>query len=812
MISRRGLTMSSRGARSCGPTLLFSLSATLLAASLLLVPSSFASTGSGDAWSKFRGPDAEGLALDGLLPDGEFGLTIEWSQEIGSAYSGVSGAEGRLYTLLARGDLDLVVAFDAETGKELWAYEIGPRYVGHDGSDDGPLSTPAVVDGTVYSVGAQGQVVALDAETGVRRWLFELTEQNSSVPFYGYTTSPVLNRDSLFLATGGEGRSVTALDRHTGAVRWTSGSDAVEYQTPTLMRLGGREAVLLAGAQWLLAFDASTGEELWQLRHAEGNEAEQSSHVTPVADGRFLVNYDRGARLYRADAESVEEVWRTRAFANSLTLPVVVGDSIFGFTRSILTSVDVGTGEIQWRSREPGGQGLTRVDDKLAIINSEGALVLADADSAGYRELTRIAAFDTTSTHSPSFIDGSFLVRNLETMVSIRADVTAAPRTVTDQITERTRGSFGDWISEIEGISSGRRQAAVDRRLGEGFTSPIFEGTDGDRSLAHFVWRGQAGDVGLGGPVVGGQEVGFERVEGTDLFFKTLELVPAAQYDYTLSFDYGEPTPDPNNAFTVDQGFAALSEVRMPDWPAAPHLAEPGPDAPRGTVDSFPFRSLALGNTRQIQVWRPPNYGANSETTYPLMVVHHGDNQVRGSLMTNTLDNLVGRSVAPVVAVFVPRAAGPEYGGPETDRYNRFVVDELIPHLRKHYQLTTNGFATIGPGSAAVAALHLAMTNADLFSKVAAQSYYPLPATERSFALLEGDGQKPEQAFVIYSNRDYEDTPLGGGAKEASQELVERLRAAGVETQEMVTEYSPSWSGWRGQHDDILRAFFPLEE
>ena len=92
-------------------------------------------------------------------------------------------------------------------------------------------------------------------------------------------------------------------------------------------------------------------------------------------------------------------------------------------------------------------------------------------------------------------------------------------------------------------------------------------------------------------------------------------------------------------------------------------LAGSAEDTPRGELDTFQFRSEVLDNARQIQVWRPPGYGSDPEIRYPVLVVNHGDNLLRGGLMRNTLDNLVGKKVAPLVAVFVPRASGPEYGG-----------------------------------------------------------------------------------------------------------------------------------------------------
>ena len=62
-------------------------------------------------------------------------------------------------------------------------------------------------------------------------------------------------------------------------------------------------------------------------------------------------------------------------------------------------------------------------------------------------------------------------------------------------------------------------------------TTPIIEG-DG---IVHFVWRGDAEDVGLSGdPIPEGDELGLHRVEGTNLFFRSLELDPESHVHVQL--------------------------------------------------------------------------------------------------------------------------------------------------------------------------------------------------------------------------------------------------------------------------------------
>ena len=208
-------------------------------------------------------------------------------------------------------------------------------------------------------------------------------------------------------------------------------------------------------------------------------------------------------------------------------------------------------------------------------------------------------------------------------------------------------------------------------------------------------------------------------------------------------------------------------------------------------------------------MWRPADYGRDPDARYPVLVVNHGDNLLRGGLMQNSLDNLVGTSVAPLIAVFVPRTSPPEYGGPSADDYTRFLVEELLPHIDRHYLTDPDHRAIMGPGSAGVAAVFAAFSRPDVFQKAAAQSFYPIePAQDRLPTMIADAGAKPELIYVVWSRRDYD---LGDGrrADDASRELIGQLREANVEVIEQISDYSPGWGGWRGQDDEILAALFP---
>jgi enterochelin esterase-like enzyme/outer membrane protein assembly factor BamB len=762
-----------------------------------------------EARSEFRGQivGAGGPSLD--LPESEFGLSLLWSRELGSGYSNISIAGGRAVTMFTAGESDVLAALDPATGEELWRVDLGDKYAGHDGSDDGPLSTPAIVGDRVFALSPRGRLLALSFADGSEIWRHDLDEQSSTPPFYGYTSSPITFGDLVFIATGGDGHAVTAFDQATGTVRWAAGNDSVSYQTPTVFELGGRPTLVAATDHLILGLDPQTGTVRFEHRHSEGEESEESAHVIPVDGQRFVVNFQNGAAMYKLAGSALEEVWRSPAFGNSLSIPVRVGQHLYGFTGQFLTSADLETGEISWRSRPPGARGLEVVDGRLAVFAASGDLVLIEPSAEGYREITRLNALESGYFATPAYANGVFLLRNLERMAAVRVDTSATPLHAETEPTRDLRGQMAMWVAALLELPEAERQAAVDKRFAPVEASPIFE----DGGIVHFFWRGEAEDVGLqdnNGDIVDPVENGLFRIPGTDLFVRSAELDPKAQYTYGLSVDYQDAIPDPRNPYTVDNGFNVVSELRMPDWPASPHLEEPAEGQPRGEVDTFPFHSEILDNTRQIQVWRPAGYGTDAEARYPLLVVNHGDNLMRGGLMRNTLDNLVGNSVAPVIAVFVPRVSGAEYGGPQVDDYLRFLTEELIPHLDRHYLTDGHNRAIVGPGSAGVTAVYAALQHGDVFQQAATQSFYPIdPAQERLEGLAAAADPKPKLIYVVWSNRDYAFDPARR-ADEASKALVELLRSAGIDVTEQVADYSPGWGGWRGQDDDILRALFPM--
>src|ERR671917_166881 len=146
------------------------------ACALLLCASAGAQTNG--EWPQWRGASRDGVSKEtGLLkqwPEG--GPPLAWkAQGAGTGYSSLAVSKGRVYTMGLRGDREYVIAFDARTGKELWATAHGGAY--RDRRGDGPRGTPTVDGDRVYSLGGHGDLSSIDAATGRVVWTMNVLRQ-----------------------------------------------------------------------------------------------------------------------------------------------------------------------------------------------------------------------------------------------------------------------------------------------------------------------------------------------------------------------------------------------------------------------------------------------------------------------------------------------------------------------------------------------------------------------------------------------------------------------------------------------------------
>ncbi len=376
-------------------------------------------------WPTWSGPNRNMTSLgNGLFEDDGFGLEKVWSRPLGSAYSGISVVGGHVVTGFSDGESDYLVSLAASDGQEQWRYRISKTYKGHDGSDDGPLATPMIADGTVYGLGAWGDLFALSLADGKKIWAHQVVESlGARKPEYGFSTTPTVVDDMLVIELGGkDGRSIAGFDRATGELRWSTGDDDVGYQSPLVLEIGGKTQVLAVTNHHLIGLEPKTGRVIWQVAHDQGD-FEGFSQPVPVGKDGFLLTYWTEAVLYRVRSEAknpgIDEVWRSKNLRGTYAIPAPFGDHIFGFSGRFLTCVEAASGDMVWKSRPPGGGNLVLVDGHLVIQAPGGELVVAVASAEGYVEKARVKALERGYYTRPSFAGGRVFLRNLTEIAAV---------------------------------------------------------------------------------------------------------------------------------------------------------------------------------------------------------------------------------------------------------------------------------------------------------------------------------------------------------------------------------------------------------
>ena len=789
----------------------YALTVTLLMLGLLVA--GFSPAPAAD-WPQFRGPGQNGV-IDGtgLFASQDFGLEVEWRAPLGSGYGGLTVSGERLYVMHSAGESDVLTAFEISSGNQVWRYRIGDIYEGHDGSDDGPMSTPVIASGQIFGLGPWGHLFALDLETGDEQWRIELDgESQSTTPVWGYATAPVVSGDFVIVLTGGpDGRAVTAFDQKTGEVRWSTGDGGIAYQSPIVAKVGGREQLVVLANEHVYGLDLKDGRELW--RHDLGEvEGEGSRQPVVVADGRFLLPVNEESVLVevtrRGRRYAVEELWRSRYIKRSHAIPVVYGDHIYGFNGAILTCLDPETGDVVWRSRTPGGLSLIVVDGHLVLTGGDGDLVVALASGEGYLERSRMPLFDEASWTMPAFADGSLFLRDFEHLVRVR--VTDQPVQITEARPESEEAPALGLLADLErrvGAASdaSARQALVDDFMAAQAVLPIVE----DSGIVHVVYRGAEEDVAVVGSMTNNEERVLRRLADTDLFFLSFDLDAAGHWEYRLAIDYEDPGPDPNNPFPIGSLMGPSSELRGPRWAVPDFVSEP--TTLRGSLDTVSFRSEIRDNERELRVYLPPGYEESAAERYPLLFVNNGLRALEMSRMDWVLDNLIGSGrMAPIVAVFLERTGG-EYGGDDTGDYARMMAEELVPFIEERF-VAGGGRerrAITGVGSGGTASMFAGLMRPETFGKVAAQSLYIVGDRRDQMWELAAQQTDAPRLMLFSSSNDYDIPEQEISAQADNAKVVEELVAAGVPVTMHLGVGAAGWGSWRASYDDYLTAFFP---
>ncbi|HTL06850.1 MAG TPA: alpha/beta hydrolase-fold protein [Chitinophagaceae bacterium] len=246
-------------------------------------------------------------------------------------------------------------------------------------------------------------------------------------------------------------------------------------------------------------------------------------------------------------------------------------------------------------------------------------------------------------------------------------------------------------------------------------------------------------------------------------------------------------------------------------------------DVPHGDIRTRRYFSKVTNGWRQLNVYTPPGYDANSSASYPVLYILHGggEDQTGWAQQGKTdliMDNLFAANKAKPMLVVMPDAnigaGGFNPAGMESSlqMFEREMKESIIPFVEKNYRSINE------PGSRAMAGLSLGgihtlytgVNNTDMFAYLGVfSSGWIVPMmnsiSDKQYAYLKDNAEKVNsrvKAFWI-SEGGKEDIAWKNG-----QLMVARFKELGI--QHSYTEYpgGHTWPVWRNNLYNFAQLLF----
>ncbi len=413
--------------------------------------------GSAEVWPQFRGPTGQGDALEERLPlDWSESEGIKWKTSLpGRGWSSPVVGGGRIWVTAAEEKAkdetkraELLKSFDTlpvkeqflrfdsillkaievdfESGKILREAKLFERQSPPPIHGLNTYASPTPVldqeNGRLFCHFGTFGTSCIDTNTGDILWKRQLELQH----VVGPGSSPVLYGDLLIVPNDGIDRQyITALDAATGETVWEKDRPPIReentdhhkaFTTPLVIEVQGRPQAIIPGAQWFVAYDPLSGDELWRVDHGRGF----SNIARPVFDGKLLfLNTGLGkAQLWAVrpdgsgDVSDTHVVWRETRQVPAMSSPVISNGRLYMISDGgVASCIETNTGKTLWRERMPGKySGSPLVGAGRVYFSSHEGRTTVVEDSAEFKVLAR-NQLDGMLMASPAAIEGDLVLR-----------------------------------------------------------------------------------------------------------------------------------------------------------------------------------------------------------------------------------------------------------------------------------------------------------------------------------------------------------------------------------------------------------------
>lgn len=420
-----------------------------------------------DDWPQWLGPQRDGVwretGIVDTLPTN--GLKVRWRVPIGGGYSGPAVVKGRVYVMdrqlasntrnptnaFSRAEIpgqERVLCLNESDGKILWQHQYDAPYTVSYAA--GPRVTPAVHEGKVYALGAEGNLVCLDAEKGGLLWSHDFKKEfGVKTPMWGFAGHPLVDGKKVICLAGGQGSVAVAFDKDTGKELWRAlSAKEPGYAPPMIYEFAGKRQLILWHPEAVNALEPETGKVLWTHPHTP---AVRFGMTIPsprkVGDLLFLTSFYNGSLLLRVDSDKPSVVWQSKKISEKdtdglhsvMATPLIQNGYIYSpCSYGQFRCLKLESGERLWETFEPTSGKSERwghafvikhgeARNRSFIFSEKGDLIIAKLSPEKYDEISRAHLLDPVNRDPgrpvvwshPAFANKSIYARNDKEIVCV---------------------------------------------------------------------------------------------------------------------------------------------------------------------------------------------------------------------------------------------------------------------------------------------------------------------------------------------------------------------------------------------------------
>ncbi len=367
---------------------------------------------------RFLGAKMKNWISGEALPSGWYQSKpkLLWRQKIGEGWGAFSVAGDYAFTMEQRGPKETTICYELRTGNAVWVHEEEVRFEESMG-DDGPRSTPTIVDGKIFTMGATGILNCLDARTGKVIWGKDvLAEVKQSVPRWAKSCSPLVVDGKVIVTLGSEAeKNLAAFSVSNGDLLWRAGDYSSSYTSPIVATLAGKRQIVAFQQKSVDGYDIESGEILWSFPVKN----RQSNCASPlILDDTVITSSGYGYGTHRikitreGDAFTAEELWHTRKLKAKFANMIIKDGHLYGLNDGRMVCLDLRDGKRKWSGTNFGHGQILGVGNHMIVQAEQGGISFLELNPEEEAITTTFDALEHRTWNNPVVAGKILLIRN----------------------------------------------------------------------------------------------------------------------------------------------------------------------------------------------------------------------------------------------------------------------------------------------------------------------------------------------------------------------------------------------------------------